>query len=82
MSNHMMPTAHAVVAGFINGVASRTLTAPFDRLRALVATGRETGPVNAARTVLRQQGAVGLWAGNAANILQAGPENAVTFTLN
>jgi len=70
-----------ITAGFINGAASRTITAPFDRLRAVLATGRETRMVAACKTIMRTQGVVGFWSSNLANVVQCGPENAIAFTM-
>lgn len=71
-----------VTAGFINGAVSRTLTAPFDRLRAVLATGRETSVLSAATNMYKAQGVRGFWASNMANVVQVGPENAIAFCLN
>lgn len=71
-----------VIAGFLNGAVSRTATAPFDRLRAVLATGRETSALSAARNMLKAEGIRGFWASNLANVVQVGPENAIAFTLN
>jgi len=71
-----------MTAGFINGGVSRTLTAPFDRLRAVLATGRETGVFSAAQNILKTQGVRGFWNSNLANVIQVCPENSIAFTLN
>ena len=71
-----------VAAGFVNGAVSRTLTAPTDRLRAVLATGAYPDIVTAARTILRQQGVMGFWSSNLANVVQVAPENGISFALN
>jgi solute carrier family 25 (mitochondrial phosphate transporter), member 23/24/25/41 len=81
----LVPTAAAplsmvLAAGFINGAASRTLTAPFDRLRAVMATGRESSVTAAVQNIVRTQGYRGFWSANVCNVLQCGPENAIAFT--
>lgn len=79
-SLHDAPALMILSAGFINGALSRTMTAPFDRLRAVLATGREKSLRSAATTILQTQGLRGFWAANATNVLQVGPENAIAFS--
>jgi hypothetical protein len=74
--------AMTVTAGMINGAVSRTITAPTDRLRAILATGRESSVTLAAKNVYKTQGVMGFWASNAANIAQVVPENGITFMMN
>lgn len=74
--------AMIVSAGMINGMVSRTLTAPMDRLRAVLATGREASLREAAASIYRTQGARGFWASNMANVVQVAPENGMAFALN
>lgn len=75
-----------VTAGFINGIISRTLTAPMDRLRAVLATGRggqkQQTVTSAAKYIYRTQGLRGFWSSNLANVVQVAPENGLAFTLN
>lgn len=71
-----------VAAGMINGMVSRTMTAPMDRLRAVLATGREGSVFDAARTIFRTQGLRGFWSSNLANVVQVAPENGITFVMN
>ena len=74
--------AMIVTAGIINGVVSRTMTAPMDRLRAVLATGRAETVASAARGILKAQGLRGFWSSNMANVIQVGPENGIAFLLN
>lgn len=71
-----------VAAGFINGAVSRTVTAPTDRLRALLATGAYPSLRTAFSSVLREQGVRGFWSSNLANVIQVAPENGISFALN
>lgn len=71
-----------VAAGFINGAVSRTLTAPTDRLRAVLATGVYPDVRSAVRGILREQGALGFWSANLSNVIQVAPENGISFALN
>jgi len=63
-----------VCAGFINGAVSRTVTAPMDRLRAVLATGAYPDVRSAFRGILREQGLLGFWNANLANVVQVAPE--------
>lgn len=71
-----------VAAGFINGAVSRTITAPTDRLRAVLATGVYPDLRTAFRSILREQGVMGFWNSNLANVVQVAPENGIAFALN
>ena len=71
-----------VAAGFINGAVSRTITAPTDRLRALLATGKYPDLRTAARSIYQKQGLVGFWNSNLSNVIQVAPENGISFALN
>jgi len=71
-----------VAAGFINGAVSRTITAPTDRLRATLATGAYPDIRTAFRTILKEQGVLGFWSSNLANVVQVAPENGIAFALN
>lgn len=75
-------SAMVVTAGCVNGAVSRTLTAPTDRLRAVLATGLYPDLRSAFRGILRDQGALGFWASNFANVVQVAPENGMSFFLN
>lgn len=78
-----------LTAGFIAGAVSRTCTAPFDRLRSLMAAGGTTTLKNADGSILnglksmyRAGGLRCMWQGNLANIVQVGPESAFLFFAN
>ncbi|CAE8586785.1 unnamed protein product, partial [Polarella glacialis] len=83
LSLHAPPSATTplmlVIAGFVAGGISRTATAPADRLRAILATGREASISSAISSTLRNEGWRGFWQGNLANCIQVGPESALTF---
>ena len=74
--------AMIVAAGFINGAVSRTITAPTDRLRAVLATGLYTDVRSAFMGIVREQGVFGFWNSNLANVVQVAPENGISFALN
>jgi len=66
-----------LAAGCINGAVSRTLTAPTDRLRAVLATGLYPNLSSAVRGIVREQGVVGLWNANTINVIRVTPENGI-----
>ena len=74
--------AMIVAAGCINGAVSRTVTAPTDRLRAVLATGAYPDIVTAFRAIRSEQGLGGFWSSNMANVVQVAPENGIAFALN
>jgi hypothetical protein len=74
--------AMVLAAGCINGAVSRTLTAPTDRLRAVLATGLYPNLSSAVRGIVREQGVVGLWNANTINVIRVTPGNGIMFALN
>lgn len=68
-----------LVCGAAAGCLSRTLTAPFDRIRLLMMTSvKQMGIANAySVAVSPPRGVVGLWTGNGVNCLKIGPEMAI-----
>jgi solute carrier family 25 phosphate transporter 23/24/25/41 len=93
------PTAHHEVvpknehlgatfaAGGIAGMASRTATAPLDRIKTLVQEGKLSNQLGEGkqsiprvmRSIYADSGVVGFWRGNGINCLKAGPEFAMVF---
>ncbi|KAI9034508.1 mitochondrial carrier domain-containing protein [Hyaloraphidium curvatum] len=78
-------TWNGFLAGAIAGAASRTSTAPFDRLRVFFqnggggAVGGGNAFVAAARQIYSQGGLKGFWRGNGLNVLKVAPESAIMF---
>ncbi|CAN0176106.1 unnamed protein product [Ascophyllum nodosum] len=69
-----------LVAGAIAGAVSRTATAPFDRLKTLLQSGKRTGGiVTGMANIYRQEGLRAYWNGNGTNVLKIMPENAIRF---
>lgn len=72
----------------IGNDALQTATNPLDRIRMLSQTGehggtsRTTNVVHLYRNILRNEGVLGLWAGNGANLLRVFPAKAVVFSSN
>ena len=64
----------------------QTATNPLDRIRMLSQTGEHGGGnasmVRLYRDILRNEGVLGLWAGNGANLLRVFPAKAVVFSSN
>ncbi|CAN0517421.1 unnamed protein product, partial [Ectocarpus sp. 8 AP-2014] len=64
------------VAGAIAGVVSRTATAPFDRLKTLLQSGKTKGTIaKSMSNIYRQEGWLAFWNGNGANTLKIMPES-------
>lgn len=74
-------------AGACAGAVSRTMTAPFDRIKTLMQAAdgtaegqrRITGIRSALKHVMSTTGWAGLWRGNGVNVIKTAPETAVRF---
>ena len=80
--------AVVLIAGAVAGIASRTATAPLDRLKTLMQVGPPMGvrrPMaldgvrNGLREILRAGGPASFWQGNGANCIKVMPESAIRF---
>lgn len=76
-----------MVCGGLAGMVAKTATNPLDRIRMLSQTGEHGGGHNTSvfrlyRDILRNEGFLGLWAGNGANLLRVFPAKAVVFASN
>jgi len=89
LGDNLRPTRHRdssglvdLLAGFVAGCASRTLTAPAERVKTemQLASGRR-GMLEVTRSILSQGGVVCLFQGNLANCLKVAPQSAVFFAL-
>ncbi|XP_048419238.2 mitochondrial adenyl nucleotide antiporter SLC25A24-A-like [Stegostoma tigrinum] len=73
---------HLIAGGTAGGV-SRTVTAPFDRLRVLMqvySTRQNKMKISSGlRTMIREGGVSSMWRGNLTNIIKIGPELAFKF---
>ncbi|GMQ09437.1 hypothetical protein CsSME_00052820 [Camellia sinensis var. sinensis] len=69
-----------VKAGAVAGTASRTATAPLDRLKVVLQV--QTGPariVPAIKNIWREGGFLGFFRGNGLNVMKVAPESAIKF---
>ncbi len=76
-----------MVCGGLAGMIAKTATNPLDRIRMLSQTGehglRQGASVyNLYRSIIQNEGVLGLWAGNGANLLRVFPAKAVVFSTN
>jgi len=89
LSAETLPSpAVVLIAGGLAGIASRTATAPLDRLKTLMQVGPPMGvrrPMaldgvrNGLREILRAGGLASFWQGNGANCIKVMPESAIRF---
>jgi Mitochondrial carrier protein len=76
-----------MICGGLAGMMAKTATNPLDRIRMLSQTGEHgiSGGASVYKLyhgILRQEGVLGLWAGNGANLLRVFPSKAVVFSSN
>lgn len=79
ISKHVHASRY-LIAGAVAGTASRTATAPLDRLKVImqVQTTR-TSIVPAIKNIWREGGFLGFFRGNGLNVLKVAPESAIKF---
>lgn len=78
-----------LVCGGLAGVVSRTVTAPFDRLKVLLQVQGQQKVLGASQNLsilqmfkaMRREGFITMWRGNAINCCKIFPENAMRFYL-
>ncbi|KAI3380541.1 hypothetical protein SNEBB_010552 [Seison nebaliae] len=68
-----------MVAGAMAGAASRTITAPLDRIRIFQQVYGERNIVQTGRRLLKDAGLRSLWRGNFISVLKMMPESAIKF---
>ena len=78
-------TLQIFCAGLLAGAASRTLTAPGERLKVLLATGQLRGGwgdwLVTLRALVANEGVGTFWRGNLANVLKVAPAKGVKFAM-
>lgn len=79
ISKHVNASKY-LIAGGIAGAASRTATAPLDRLKVnmQVQTNRTT-VAHAVKSIWREGGLLGFFRGNGLNVVKVAPESAIRF---
>ncbi|BDA49691.1 Calcium-binding mitochondrial carrier protein SCaMC-1 [Coccomyxa sp. Obi] len=71
-----------LLAGGIAGAFSRTVTAPFERLRTMMmADARNTSLVDTARRMWASGGLRGLWRGNMISVVKVMPQSAIQYAV-
>ncbi|GKV44369.1 hypothetical protein SLEP1_g51562 [Rubroshorea leprosula] len=79
ITKHVHPSRY-LIAGGIAGAASRTATAPLDRLKVLLQVQTTRAYViPAIRDIWREGGILGFFRGNGLNVLKVAPESAIRF---
>ncbi|KAL3617661.1 anaphase-promoting complex subunit 2 [Castilleja foliolosa] len=79
ISRHVHASKY-LIAGGVAGAASRTATAPLDRLKVILqvqTTHASIGP--AVKNIWREGGLLGFFRGNGLNVLKVAPESAIKF---
>lgn len=75
-----------MICGGLAGCIAKTATNPLERIKMLSQTGehglKQTSVVSLYRNILKNEGIIGLWAGNGANLLRIFPSKAVVFSTN
>ncbi|KAE9610184.1 putative mitochondrial carrier protein [Lupinus albus] len=68
------------IAGAIAGAASRTATAPLDRLKVVLQVQTESASImSAVMKIWKQDGLLGFFRGNGLNVVKVAPESAIKF---
>mmetsp|Transcript_21455 Transcript_21455/g.59586 ORF Transcript_21455/g.59586 Transcript_21455/m.59586 type:complete len:413 (-) Transcript_21455:143-1381(-) len=68
-------------AGAMSAVVSRTVVAPFERVKIDILLQNSTGTsIDTAARILRTEGILGFWKGHGLNIMRTAPYKAVNFT--
>lgn len=75
-----------MICGGLAGCIAKTATNPLERIKMLSQTGehglKQTSVVSLYRNIIKNEGVIGLWAGNGANLLRIFPAKAVVFSTN
>ncbi|CAJ1958636.1 unnamed protein product [Cylindrotheca closterium] len=75
-----------MICGGLAGMIAKTATNPLERIKMLSQTGehglQSSGVLSLYRSIIQNEGIMGLWAGNGANLLRVFPAKAVVFSSN
>ncbi|KAL3529032.1 hypothetical protein ACH5RR_008354 [Cinchona calisaya] len=79
ISKHVNATKY-LIAGGVAGAASRTATAPLDRLKVILQVQTSRASIApAVKTIWKEGGLLGFFRGNGLNVLKVAPESAIKF---
>lgn len=68
-----------MLAGGSAGVVSKTVVAPFERVKIVCQTGESVGMIQTTKTIFVSEGLIGFWRGNLAACVRVMPHKAVLF---
>lgn len=75
-----------MICGGLAGCVAKTATNPLERIKMLSQTGehglKQTSVLSLYRNIIKNEGIIGLWAGNGTNLLRIFPAKAVVFSTN
>ena len=84
--NSAQDMSRRMICGGIAGCIAKTVTNPLERIKMLSQTGehglKQTSVISLYRNIIKNEGVIGLWAGNGANLLRIFPAKAVVFSTN
>ncbi|KAL3512049.1 hypothetical protein ACH5RR_024766 [Cinchona calisaya] len=79
ISKHVHATKY-LIAGGVAGAASRTATAPLDRLKVILQVQTSRASIGTAvKSIWNEGGILGFFRGNGLNVLKVAPESAIKF---
>ncbi|KAL7574155.1 hypothetical protein ACA910_014834 [Epithemia clementina (nom. ined.)] len=85
-ANASKDVTRRMVCGGLAGMIAKTATNPLERIKILSQTSEakhgSTSIMGLYRDIIRNEGILGLWAGNGANLLRVFPAKAVVFSSN
>ena len=89
MENSSTPAfdmSRRMVCGGLAGCIAKTATNPLERIKMLSQTGehglKQLSVLSLYRNIIKNEGFIGLWAGNGVNMLRIFPAKAVIFATN
>jgi Mitochondrial carrier protein len=88
--NAVSDMTRRMVCGGLAGMIAKTVTNPLERIKMLSQTGDhlKTNPnvqnniIGIYKSIVQQEGIIGLWAGNGANLIRIFPAKAIVFSTN
>ncbi|KAL7604713.1 hypothetical protein Lser_V15G17535 [Lactuca serriola] len=78
--NKHVPASKYLIAGGVAGAASRTATAPLDRLKVLLQVQTSNASIaSAVKNIWKEGGVLSFFRGNGLNVVKVAPESAIKF---